>query len=372
MDAPLAANAIWPDANWKRRLRRRLLGWFAHAARDLPWRRTRDCYAVWVSEIMLQQTQVATVVPYYKRFLQRFPDANSLAAAHEEEVLKHWEGLGYYRRARQMHRAAQQIVALHDGVFPQDMAAVLALPGVGRYTAGAILSIALDQCQPILEANTIRLFSRLLYFSEDPHSTRGQQTLWAFAEDILPRKATGQFNQALMELGATLCLPAAPKCSQCPVAPLCPTNQHGRQSEIPLPKRKQQYEEIHEASILLRKGPHVLLRKCPEGERWAGLWGFPRFRVASPEQDAEKISLALHEAIGVRAQVRDVVTKVRHQVTRYRIRLTCYEADWVSGEAQGNTEFSWTTTNKLVDFPLHVSARKIAQAVCRREAKDRS
>ena len=177
-----------PDASWKQAFRRQLRRWYTAHARDLPWRRNRDPYAVWVSEIMLQQTQVATVIPYFEAFMEAFPTVEALAAAEEASVLRRWEGLGYYRRARQLHRAAQLIVSRHGGHFPESFDEVLALPGIGRYTCGAILSIAFEQRTPILEANTIRLFSRLLRYEGDPRAPAGQNLLWEFAEAILPRR----------------------------------------------------------------------------------------------------------------------------------------------------------------------------------------
>ena len=221
-----------PDAKWKQTFRRQLKRWYKNHARDLPWRRTREPYHVWISEIMLQQTQVATVIPYFERFLKAFPTIKKLAAADEEKVLRLWEGLGYYRRARQLHKAAKQIVEKHAGKFPSRLEDVDALPGIGRYTRGAILSIAFEQREPILEANTIRLNARLLALEEDTSSKASQNALWDFAEDILPTKDIGLFNQALMELGGAICTPKSPRCLLCPVASICPTRAAGLQAEI--------------------------------------------------------------------------------------------------------------------------------------------
>ena len=212
----------FPNAAWMAQFRRRILAWFRRNARDLPWRRTRDPYAIWVSEIMLQQTQVVTVIGYFERFLAAFPSIADLAAADEQQVLRLWEGLGYYRRARQLHAAARVIVAEHQGRFPRDPEQIRALPGIGRYTAGAIASIGWDAREPILEANTIRVFSRLLAYRGDPQKNAGQQRLWEFAAGVLPKKDTGLFNQALMELGSEICTPRGPLCDQCPVRTLVP------------------------------------------------------------------------------------------------------------------------------------------------------
>ena len=221
---------LLPDSAWLRSFRRRLLAWFDQNARVLPWRRSRDPYAVWLSEIMLQQTQVATVIGYFDRFLARFPTIEALARADEHEVLRLWEGLGYYRRARQLHRAARIIVAEHGGRFPRDPSIVRRLPGIGRYTAGAILSIAFDAREPILEANTLRLLSRLLCYDGDPRSPDGQRLLWAMAEALLPRRGSGRLNQALMELGSEVCTARSPRCEQCPVAPAVPREPAGTAS----------------------------------------------------------------------------------------------------------------------------------------------
>ena len=271
--------AMLPDAKWRRALRRRLAAWYDRHARDLPWRRRRDAYAVWLSEIMLQQTQAGTVKPYFTRFLKTFPTIRALAAADERAVLRQWEGLGYYRRARQLHRTAKIIVAEHGGRFPHDRQIVRRLPGIGRYTAGAILSIAWDAREPILEANTLRLLSRLLGYAGDPRSTEGQRLLWAMAELALPRRDVGRMNQALMELGSEVCTARTPRCEDCPAAPLCAANRQGRQGDIPPPKTKRRIEAVREAAVLVRRRGRVLLLRWPEGRRWAGLWDFPRFPI---------------------------------------------------------------------------------------------
>src|SRR5262249_34111203 len=202
-------------------LRRRLLTWYATHRRDLPWRRSRDPYLVWISEIMLQQTQVATVRDYFERFMRTYPDVESLAAADETDVLRLWEGLGYYRRARQLHAAAKKVVAEFGDEFPSNPDALQKLPGIGRYTAGAIASIAFDRRAAILEANTIRLLSRLIAYRGNPHSQVGQRPLWRVAEEILPQARVAEFNQALMEVGSLICTPSEPKCPECPLSVVC-------------------------------------------------------------------------------------------------------------------------------------------------------
>ncbi|MEZ6089692.1 MAG: A/G-specific adenine glycosylase [Pirellulaceae bacterium] len=240
------ADFRWRDSKWRSRFRRDLLRWFDRNARTLPWRGTNDPYRVWISEIMLQQTQVSTVIPYYERFIDRFDDVASLADAEEQEVLRYWEGLGYYRRARQMHAAARKVMSDHDGIFPTNFDDVFALPGIGRYTAGAILSISLDQRHPVVEANTLRLYSRLMALRSPTNKPAGQNTLWEFATAILPRRGSGTLNQAAMELGSLICKPREPSCLLCPVVQWCAAQSLGLQDSIPGKVKQLQYESRRE------------------------------------------------------------------------------------------------------------------------------
>ncbi len=353
------------SASWRANFRRRLLKWFATNARDLPWRKSRDPYRVWVSEIMLQQTQVETVKAYFERFVRELPDVRTLANADEERVLRLWEGLGYYRRARQMHQAAQVIVAEHDGRFPRDVATLRSLPGIGRYTAGAIASIAFDTPAPILEANTIRLFARLLAYREDPTKNAGQQLLWAFAEEILPARDVGIFNQALMELGSLVCTPKSPACRQCPAMSLCPTFAQNLQNEIPRAKTKTIFTDLHEVAVVVRQREKILVRRCGPSERWAGLWDFPRIALASPGGDdrIEQIETKVRDLTGVAIELGELLTTIKHGVTRYRITLACYDATlrrrWKTPPPTG--EQRWIEPQLLHDLPLSTTGRKLAK-----------
>src|SRR5262245_55375368 len=325
MDEPnRAASGLSPA--WRRALAQKVLTWFDLHARDLPWRRTKDLYAIWVSEIMLQQTQVATVIPYWQRFLARFPDVPSLAAADEQEVLRLWEGLGYYRRARQLHVAARQITHEHGGEFPTSFSAVRELPGIGRYTAGAILAIGSDRRLPILEANTIRVLSRLTAFEGDPASTAGQKHLWSLAEQFLPAKRCGAFNQALMELGSEVCTAKSPACDRCPVPSLCQARVRGLVDQIPRPGKRMNYEDATEVAVVVRDCGRVLLRQCQSGERWAGLWDFPRFAANGHGTIAEQIALRTFELTGIKVAAAEQLATFKHGVTRFRITLHCYAA----------------------------------------------
>lgn len=354
---------------WRRGLAAKLLAWFDGEARDLPWRRTSDLYAIWISEIMLQQTQVATVIAYYQRFLARFPDVQSLAAAEEREVLRLWEGLGYYRRARQLHAAAKQVVTEHGGRFPTIYDAVRSLPGIGRYTAGAILSIGTDARLPILEANTIRVLSRLTAFRGEVASTAGQKHLWSIAEAILPAKRVGTFNQSLMELGSEICTPKSPACDCCPVAHLCEARRRGLVAQIPSPAKRTQYEDLTEAAVVIRHRGRVLIRQCQPGERWAGLWDFPRFGISAavPESAAAEIARATHEMVGVRISSLQPLATLKHGVTRFRITLHSYEARLKTTSAgNGHSDLvRWISIEELTEYPLSVTGRKISQLIDR-------
>ena len=355
-------------ASWRRALARNLLTWFDHAARQLPWRGTTDLYAIWVSEVMLQQTQVATVIPYWTRFLARFPDVAALANAPEQDVLRHWEGLGYYRRARQLHRAAQQILASHEGQLPTAFADLRALPGIGRYTAGAILSIGQDQRLPILEANTIRVLSRITAFPGDPSSTVGQKHLWGIAEAILPKQRCGSFNQAMMELGSEICTPRSPDCQTCPVQRLCQARRLNLVSQIPHISPRVKSTPLTEIAVVVRHRRRVLLRECQTGERWAGLWDFPRFAASTDQSLAdlnEHICARTRELTGACIQLGSQFATLKHGVTRYRITLHCFAAKLGSGgpgaRKQSKHAAKWLTLEELGTYPLSVTGRKISQ-----------
>lgn len=363
--APIATEPSLPDAAWFRALRRKLSAWFAGNARDLPWRQTRDPYSVWVSEIMLQQTQVATVKPYFERFLAAFPTIEDLAAADEQRVLRHWEGLGYYRRARQLHQAARILVAEHLGRFPRNPEVVRRLPGIGRYTAGAILSIAFDAREPILEANTTRLWARLLAHRGSPSPAAEGRVFWAAAEAVLPRRGSGLLNQALMELGSVICVPKDPRCERCPVAALCRARAAGLQAEIPPRKPKRPAEARREAAVLVHRRGRVLVIRRPDGKRWAGLWDFPRFELRGrrPDDIRRELIENVAELTGVTIRPRGHRATLRHGVTRFRITLLCYDADYAAGPERRNgaPAMRWLRPAELDAYPLSASGRTLAR-----------
>src|SRR5438874_4557416 len=252
-------------------LRRRLLAWFDQHRRDLPWRRDRDPYRIWVSEVMLQQTTVAAVVPFFERFLAAFPNVTALAAADEQDVLRLWEGLGYYRRARHLHRAARILVAEHGGQMPDDSEVWAALPGVGRYIHGAVLSQAFDRRLPIVEANSQRVLCRLFGHTGDPKSGPTKKWLWETAKRLLPIRRVGDFNQALMELGALVCTPTEPQCGKCPLGGSCAAKRAGIQESIPVRSKPPAVTEVYETATIVRRVGKVLLVRRPANGRWSNM-----------------------------------------------------------------------------------------------------
>lgn len=261
----------------------RVLSWFElHGRHDLPWQRDPTPYAVWVSEIMLQQTRVTTVIPYYERFLQRFPDVRALAAAPLDEVLHHWSGLGYYARARNLHRAAGELLQRHAGAFPESIAEVQALPGIGRSTAGAILSLALGQRHPILDGNVKRVLARHAAVPGWPGKVAVQRELWELAEQRTPATGVASYNQAMMDLGATLCTRSSPACEQCPVAADCSARSAGEQADYP-GRRGARALPVREARFLLLRDPQgrVLLEQRPAQGIWGGLWSLPELDIGA-------------------------------------------------------------------------------------------
>lgn len=252
-------------------MHRFLLSWFKENGRDLPWRRRRDPYAVLVSEMMLQQTQVVTVIDYFERWVARFPNFQELAAAHETDVLHAWQGLGYYSRARNLHRTAKLVVERHGGEFPRDLEAIRALPGIGRYTAGAVSSFAFDHSTPVVDGNIARVLARLFNYHNRVDSGEGQKWVWKVSTDLQPETGAGLFNEALMELGATICLPGRPKCSECPVQTFCKAEDP---ETLPLKKPRQKTVAMGEDCAWIFKNGKVLLEQ-QTGVRWHGLWKLP-------------------------------------------------------------------------------------------------
>jgi A/G-specific adenine glycosylase len=352
-----------PSTLVRRTIQRSLLRWFQHARRPLPWRGDRDPYRIWVSEIMLQQTQVATVIPYFERFLKAFPTVADLANADEQEVLRHWEGLGYYRRAHNLQRACRQVVREHGGAIPDAPEALLQLPGVGRYTMGAILSQAFERRVPIVEANSRRVLCRLFGRAGDPEQGSLRHWLWQMAEALLPARRVGDFNQALMELGALVCTPAAPRCQACPLAELCEARRLGMQEEIPDTAAPPATQFIDEAAVVVRRGETVCLVQRPDHGRWARMWEFPHAPLEREEAHERAIARFLPELTALRIKLGAELTTLRHSVTHHRIRLVCFEARYLSGRfrSQFYEQARWIKPSALGIFPVSAPQRRLAQ-----------
>jgi A/G-specific adenine glycosylase len=315
-------------------LRKQLLAWFRQFHRDLPWRRTRDPYRIWLSEIMLQQTRVAAVIPYYERFLERFPDVRALAEAQQEEVLRLWSGLGYYSRARNLQRAAQEIVAKHHGKFPRDFNEALALPGIGQYTAAAILSIAYDEKHAVLDGNVARVLARLGAIRGDLHEAKRWRGLRETADNLLDPKSPGEWNQAMMELGATVCVPRAPQCLLCPIAKFCRVRQLGLAERLPEKRKKRATEEVtlaaavfldHRGRTLLLPPSSLNIRRAAKNEiapLVSKMWHFPMVRVR--EHAAAELQSFLAElipAVTNNGDPLEPLSEARHTVTYRKITL---------------------------------------------------
>jgi A/G-specific adenine glycosylase len=311
---------------------------------------------------MLQQTTVAAVTPRFEQFLAAFPDVQALAAADEQAVLKVWEGMGYYSRARNLHRAARQLVEHHGGQLPDDPAVWAELPGVGRYILGAVLSQAFNRRLPIVEANTKRVLSRLFAQAGDVASAPVQAWLWETAAAILPKKHVGDFNQALMELGALVCTPKAPDCLNCPLKAECLARREGIQERLPRKAERPATEEVREVCVVVRHGDHVLLARRPPGGRWANMWEFPR-AVLGKDDTLEMAARRLIESLGLVAKVGSELMTLRYAVTRFRMTMTCLEATarTKSFRSMYYEEGRWLRPTELAAFPVSSAQRKLAE-----------
>ena len=344
-----------------------LLGWFDEHGRTLPWRGCGDPYRIWVSEIMLQQTRVETVRRYYPRFIEALPTVRALAAADLDDVLALWSGLGFYRRARALHAAAQQVVGHHAGQLPRDRAALLALPGVGRYTVGAILSAAWDDPEPVLDGNVVRVLSRLFVVEGDPKAAAAQRRLWALATDVLPPVRAGDFNQALMDLGATICKPTGPTCPECPLAHRCGARRAGRAEELPQPSRRARVIEVERVAVRVRdpQGRLLLTRRPPQG-LLAHLWEPPATDLA-PGERPEQALARLAELLGLASPLR-FVDAVEHRFSHRLWRVRVYDAE-PEGAADHAAErgeapwvgLRWFTPPELDDVGVPTVSRKILE-----------
>ena len=335
----------------------RLLDWYRQHGRILPWRGHPDPYAVWVSEIMLQQTRIEAVIPYFEKWMQLFPTVRDLAAASEQDVLNTWEGLGYYSRARNLHKAAKIVADQYGGKLPQDLKALRGLPGIGRYTVGAIASIAFGMDEPTLDGNLRRVFARLFDVSEYADSPAGEKLLWELAAKHLPKGQAGDYNQALMDLGATICLPRNPRCLLCPLMEFCQARANGTQEQRPVLKpRKETPHYTHAAGIIIQNGK-VLLAKRPSKGLLGGMWEFPNGRVNG--EPFEGLESALETGYRLKVQRGDALGIVQHAYTHFRVTVHAYRCELVSMSA--SKMMKWVRLNELNDYPMG----KVDRQICR-------
>jgi len=365
--SPLATRSLAP-------FQRALLAWFRAHRRDLPWRRSRNPYRIWVAEVMLQQTRIAAVLPYYHRFLKRFPSVETLARAPQEEVLRQWSGLGYYSRARNLHGAAKRIVTVHSAKFPGALEAALALPGIGRYTAAAILSIAYGAPLAVLDGNVARVLARLGAVRGDLRAPRRWRRLGETAQDLLATRAPGDWNQALMELGETVCTPQAPRCAECPVARWCRAYARGITGKIPAPRRKREAVHVRIAAAILRdpRGRTLLVRdpglpaeaaisaqggaQC--GALFSRLWQFPAVEVT--RDAALELAGHLRSALKIASVALEPLPAARHSVTFRNITLLPFLARVTRLPKRARTRI--LPLARLRDLPVSSATRKIAAA----------
>ena len=346
-------------------LRRSLLDWYSRQGRDLPWRRPRDPYAIWVSEVMLQQTQVKTAAPYFQRWLVRFPDVQTLAIADRQDVLKQWQGLGYYARARNLHRAAQLVVNQHGGEFPRDFEATIALPGIGRSTAGGILSHAFDLPVAILDGNVKRVLARWTALDVPPN--KALKPLWALSEAILDPGSPRDFNQALMDLGATCCTPKNPACLLCPWQDTCQSHSLGIAAERPMRETKAPlpHKHVSVAVIWNETGDRLLVDRRPAEGLFGGMWEFPGGKIEAGETPQDCVKREVQEELAIEVEVGKQLTTVDRTYTHFKVTLEVFYCRHVSGEPQtiACDEIRWVTLAELAELPFPAANVEIIEAI---------
>ncbi len=340
-----------------------LLAWWDASSREMPWRGVEDPYAVWVSEIMLQQTRVETAGPYYRRFMRLFPTVRRLAAAPLERVLKAWEGLGYYSRARNLHSAARRLIADFSGRLPGDVERLRSLPGIGPYTAGAIASIAFGLDEPVLDGNVSRVLCRLAAVEGDSTRPSTREGLWELARRLVPSGRAGLFNQAMMDLGATLCGPRKPQCDVCPLAGHCRAREQGIQDRLPVRRAKPPIPHYDIAAGVVRHAGRILIARRRDDAMLGGLWELPGGKVEPGETPAQATAREIREEVGVEAAVGELVATVHHAYSHFRITLHVFECRLVRGCARaiGCAAVRWVRPSELDDYAFPRANRRVIE-----------
>ena len=342
---------------------RALLAWYAEYARDLPWRKQHDPYAIWVAEIMLQQTRVETVIPYYQSWMKRFPTIEHLAQATMNDVLQVWEGLGYYRRAHHLQKAAVELVEHYGGQIPRSIDELKHLPGIGEYTASAIAALAFGIDAIALDGNLRRVMARLLDLEIDPRLPEGERRTRAWAEGLLPHGQASAFNQALMDLGATICLPRAPRCAECPLQSWCQAFEHGTQPLRPVRINRKAIPHHQAAAGVILNDGKVLIGRRPEDKLLGGLWEFPGGKQEAGESFETCLMRELCEELDVDVKVGISLGTFAHAYTHFRITVHAFYAEIIKGEprALDHTELAWVAPADLVAYPMGKIDRAIAR-----------
>ena len=345
----------------KKEIQTKLLRWYKKNRRKLPWRTNRDPYAIWVSEIMLQQTQVSTVIPYYQKFLKSFPTVRHLAKADLSKILKVWEGLGYYSRARNLHRASRMVFDQFHGKIPDQANDLLTLPGIGRYTAGAILSIAFDQEAPILDGNVKRVFSRLYAIAGRPDKTEAH--LWHLSESLIPKGEAASFNQGLMDLGATICTPKEPQCLRCPLRDLCKGRASGDPERFPTKILKKKIPHIEALAAVIQEDGQVLLRQRPPHGLLGGLWEFPNWPNGGKEDLREYLRDKVKGELGLSVRTKEPIGSFHQTFSHFKLALFVFHCRRLNGKGRGK----WVPIKNLSDFPMSRIHRRIANLISNRK-----
>jgi A/G-specific adenine glycosylase len=355
-------------------IRQKLLKWYALNARALPWRGASDPYRIWVSEVMLQQTQVETVIPYYQHWLAKFPTLADLANANENEVLKVWEGLGYYSRARNLLKSAKIICDELNCEFPRDLSQLRKLPGVGDYIAGAVASIAFGQREAALDGNGKRVLARLYAYAKPVNLEKNAKELKQVLDDLLPEQQAGDFNQALMDLGSRICLPRRPKCGDCPLKSDCAANQQGLQLEIPVKTSRRPVPHYQVVAAVIREGDCVLIDKRPSNALLGGMWEFPGGKVEQGESLEQAIVREIREELGLEIIAGSEFGQYEHAYTHFSVTVHAILCDILRGEVKAleADEIAWVSLNNLDDYPMGKVDRQISidlNASCRKTLK---
>ncbi len=347
-----------------------LLAWYEKKARDLPWRQTRDPYAVWVSEVMLQQTRVQTVLPYYRRWMEQLPTIEALAKADLDQILSLWEGLGYYHRAHNLHRTAQYMMANLGGKLPENVDGLRQLPGIGPYIAAAIAALAFNQDVLALDGNLRRVFSRVMDLELDPRTPEGERRIHAWALDRFPKGRASEFNQALMDLGALICTPKSPSCPDCPIRTRCESYAHGTQAVRPLRASKAPIPHREVAAGILLRDDKVLIGRRPQHGLLAGLWEFPGGTQEPGETLAQCLQREWQEELGVSVEIDRFLGNFEHAYTHFRVTVSAFFCRLPAGEptALEHTRILWVPLQNLQDYPMGKIDRMIARLLTSGEA----